>query len=39
MVLHHFDDDEVSNFESSDKPSYDELQNSFNDLDDECIKL
>lgn len=40
IVSHHSDDDDkVSNFDSSDKPSYDELQDLFNNLHDECIKF
>lgn len=40
ILLHHSnDDDEVSNFDLSDKHSYDELQYTFNDLHAECLKL
>lgn len=39
IVPLHFSDDENSNFESSDKPSYDELQYSFNDFHGECLKF
>lgn len=40
MVSHHsIDDDQVSIFDSSDKSSFDELQDVFNDLHDECLKF
>lgn len=39
MVSHHFDYDKISNFNSSNKPYYDELQDSFNDLHDKCLKI
>jgi hypothetical protein len=39
MASHNSDDDEVSNFDSNDKPSYDELQNAFNELYEELLKL
>lgn len=40
IVSHHSDDgDKVNNFDLSDKPSYDELQDFFNDLHDKCLKL
>lgn len=41
MDSHHSDDEEneVSDSESNDMPSYDELQNSFHELHEECLKL
>ena len=35
----HQSDDEVSDDNSTFKPSYDELQNAFSDLHEECIRL
>lgn len=39
MVSHHSNDDDVSDFDSINKPSYDELHDVFIDLYDECLKL
>jgi len=41
MVSHYSDDEEneVSDFELNFKPSYEELQNAFNELYEECINL
>jgi phage gpG-like protein len=39
MASHNPDDDEVSNFDSNDKPSYNKLQNAFNELYEEFLKL
>lgn len=39
MVPHQNDDDEVDYVDSIDKHSYDEFQDTFNDLNDEYLKL
>lgn len=39
MVSHYSDDGDVNNFDSSDKTSYDEFQDAFNDFLDKCLKL
>lgn len=39
IVSHHTNDNEVSNFYLSHKPSYDELQDAFDNFLDECLKL
>lgn len=41
MISHHFDDDygEVSDYDSINKPSYDELQDAFNIFYGEWLKL
>lgn len=39
MVSHLTDNDNEENEVSNDKPSYNDFQNSFNDLHDECINL
>jgi len=40
MALHHSNDEqEVSDYELNDIPSYEELQNEFYELHEECLSL